>query len=135
MNSNQIIDTLSKGIDMLAKKLSVPANKLYGVLMQQVKFDVYKSILDIIMCIIFLCITWFISKKFIKSVKTENGYFYDSIHDSCSTGFATYSVGAILVIAAIVLVTSIFMDMQNILQIKVSPSYYMFKNYIQPLLR
>lgn len=41
MDSNQIIDTLSKDIDMLAKKLSVPASKLYGVLTQQVKFDVY----------------------------------------------------------------------------------------------
>ncbi|MFC0903729.1 hypothetical protein ACFHWD_03375 [Clostridium sp. MT-14] len=133
MDGTQIVNTLGKAIDMLAKKMSIPANKLYEVMQGQLKFDIYKMSEHLIIFIVLLILDIVLTRKIIKSLRTEDGYFYEDqkFEDGIITSFSFVGI----VILAIICIVGIFMDINTIVQINVSPGYYIFKEYIQPLIQ
>lgn len=133
MNGTEIVNTLSKAIDMLANKMSVPANRLYKIMQQQLKFDMYITTIHIIMFSIMLVIALIFGKKFIKSLTTKDSYYYKNWHDTYAQD-ATMVSATILVSVIVLLVIILVCSVSNLIQIKISPEYYIFENYIEPLM-
>lgn len=133
MDETQIVNTLGKAIDTLAKKMSIPANKLYEVMQGQLKFDIYKMSEHLIIFVVLLILDIVLTRKIIKSLRTEDGYFYND--QKFEDGIATFFSLVGIVILAIICIVGIFMDINTIVQINVSPGYYIFKEYIQPLIQ
>ena len=133
MDGTQIVNTLSKAIDMLAKKMSVPTSKLYEVIQGQLKFDVYKMTMHVIILSIVIITVIALWKKFVKSLRNEGKWFYNDCEND--DGFVTFWAGAGLVVTFVISVIWILIDINSIVQINISPGYYIFKEYIQPLIQ
>lgn len=136
MNGTEIIKTLSDGIDMIAKKLGVAADKIYPILMKQTQYNFAMDIMWLIIGIVLLIASIMLTTKIVKSLKNENGYFYHDTHSENEEGglatfFSFLGIGILYVVSIIMVIDHI----SEMIQIVINPQYFIFTQYIQPLLQ
>ena len=127
MNSTNIINTVNGIIDTLSKKLGVAADKIYPVLLQQAKVDVIQNILLIAFMLGLIVIAIIYIKWANKNYKDSNSYGSED-----TIMYTSWWIGGIIsLICLIIIICSI----SAIIQISINPNYYIFSQYIQPLIK
>jgi len=127
MNSTEILKTITGVLDTLSKKLGVAADKIYPVLLQQVQVNLVQDIVSIIFSIIIIFATIIIGKIIYAKFNPK-----DSYEDADIANFFIYSIGIIICIISVV---TICYDVNQIIQIVLNPNYFIFDQYIQPLIK
>jgi hypothetical protein len=79
------------------------------------------------------------TKKYLKSLKTEGSFFYKNWNTrgiySSSDGFTTVLSAIGLVALGLFSIGLVTREVTGIIQIVVNPQYYIFTQYIQPLIK
>jgi hypothetical protein len=125
MNENTI-KIISDGIDMIAQKLGVAVDKVYPIMLKQAHVDfiiaVTKSLFGIISIIIMIIFVKKMLNITIKDTITEK-------KDVISLGYFICAV-----IFSIIGLVSTIIYIPEAVQIYINPDYYIFKEYVQPLI-
>jgi len=128
MNSTEILKTITGVLDTLSKKLGVAVDKIYPVLLRQVKVNLVQDIFSIIIAMIIIFVTIkvviFVHKKY----KKEDSY--DSDYDLYN--FLACLFGTIITIICFVVIC---FKCNQLIQIILNPNYFIFNHYIQPLIQ
>lgn len=132
MNSQDIINTLSKGIDMVSQKLGVAANKIYPILLKQAQYQLIMDIITSIIWTIVLIVGSILICNGIKGIQSEKGIVYNSFEKGEGIfGVAYFMITIILIIIS---VTVLILTIPEIPQIIINPQWFIWTNYVQPLI-
>ena len=126
MDSTNIINTVNGILDALTKKFGVAADKIYPILMKQTQVDLLQNILIMILSAIAIGISIMLIRWEVKKVKAKE------------IDIMSGTVTAISIVAVALFITGvahIIIDVGNCTQILINPDYYIFSNYIQPLIK
>lgn len=113
MNQNWSEQIMSV-VNQLAEKLGVATEKLYPMLLKQLKYNCVMDIIFIILSIGIIVYTAYMFKKVIKNIKES--------HDD--TGWIL--IGVLFVILDISSVITLISCITELIQIKMNPDYYVF---------
>jgi len=126
MDSTNIINTVNGILDALTKKFGVAADKIYPILMKQTQVDLLQNILIMILSAIAIGISIMLIRWEVKKVKSKE--------IDIMSGTVT-AISIVAVALFIIGVAHIIIDVGNCTQILINPNYYIFSNYIQPLIK
>ena len=123
MDSSEILKTLTGVMDKLSQSLGVAAGKLYPILLLQTKAEFFQKLAFIVIGIITIIIAMIIIRK---AKKIEYKHYDDDGYK-----FFLYCLGGVMIAISTIMIVVCTMDC---IQILVNPDFYIFNNYIKPLL-
>lgn len=124
MNSAEILKTLNGVLNTVSSRLGIAANAIYPVLLKQTQVDLIQHILVCILCVVLMVGSVVAMIKLNKAVKAKE-------IDDDNEMIIIFLLVITLIIASIFFMTKA----STVVQIWVNPQYYIFSNYLQPLIQ